>query len=120
MQNVVFSILLSLSFITQPNFNSCSDFYENHPVKSDIMLQIVLKSYGYYEGKIDGKFGNSSKKAFVFFQGNHNLSPDGVLGQQTCKLLLNKKILLETTNKKNLMIQLILKVITHKKYMMPN
>ena len=91
MQNVVFSILLSLSFITQPNFNSCSDFYENHPVKSDIMLQIVLKSYGYYEGKIDGKFGNSSKKAFVFFQGKHNLSPDGVLGQQTCKLLLNKK-----------------------------
>ena len=68
MQNVVFSILLSLSFITQPNFNSCSDFYENHPVKSDIMLQIVLKSYGYYEGKIDGKFGNSSKKHLYFFK----------------------------------------------------
>ena len=91
MQNVVFSILLSLSVITQPNLNSCNDFYKNHPVKSDIMLQIVLKSYGYYEGKIDGKFGNSSKKALVFFQGNHNLSPDGVLGQQTCKLLLYKK-----------------------------
>ena len=102
MQNVVFSILLSLSVITQPNLNSCNDFYKNHPVKSDIMLQIVLKSYGYYEGKIDGKFGNSSKKALVFFQGNHNLSPDGVLGQQTCKLLLYKKNIIRNNKQEKL------------------
>ena len=45
------------------------------------MLQIVLKSYGYYEGKIDGQFGSNSKKALIQFQGQHNLSPDGLVGQ---------------------------------------
>ena len=32
------------------------------------MMQIVLKSYGYYEGKIDGQFGKISKKALILFQ----------------------------------------------------
>ena len=41
-----------------------------HPVRSDIMMQIVLKSYGYYEGKIDGHFGNVSKKALISLQKN--------------------------------------------------
>tara|TARA_Y100000591_G_scaffold149719_1_gene128664 strand:+ start:547 stop:2283 length:1737 start_codon:yes stop_codon:yes gene_type:complete len=91
MQNLIFSVLLSLSITFQPNLNSCNDYYENHLVKSDIMMQIVLKSFGYYDGKIDGKFGSASKKALVLFQGANNLSPDGVLGQQTCKLILNKK-----------------------------
>ena len=90
MQNLIISILLSLSLTTQPSLNSCNDYYESHVVKSDIMMQIVLKSYGYYNGIIDGKFGNNSKKALVLFQGANNLSPDGVLGQETCKLLLNK------------------------------
>ena len=54
------------------------------------MLQIVLKSYGYYDGKIDGQFGNNSTKALILFQGNNNLSPDGVVGYNTCTLFLNK------------------------------
>ena len=91
MQNLIFSILLTLSLSGQPNLNSCNDYFENHLVRSDIMMQIVLKSYGYYDGKIDGDFGSGSKKALVLFQGANNLSPDGVLGQKTCKLLLNKK-----------------------------
>ena len=91
MQNLIFSLLLSLSLSTQSNFNSCNDYFDNHLVRSDIMMQIVLKSYGYYDGKVDGNFGTGSKKALVLFQGANNLSPDGILGQQTCKLLLNKK-----------------------------
>ena len=54
------------------------------------MMQIVLKSYGYYEGKIDGDFGSKSKKALILFQGKNNLSPDGIVGKDTCTLLLNK------------------------------
>jgi len=91
MQNLIFSILLTLSLSGQPNLNSCNDYFENHLVRSDIMMQVVLKSYGYYDGKVDGNFGSGSKKALVLFQGVNNLSPDGVLGQKTCKLLLNKK-----------------------------
>ena len=63
------------------------------------MMQIVLKSYGYYDGKIDGNFGSGSKKGLVLFQGANNLSPDGILGQQTCKLLLNKKNIVSNNQK---------------------
>ena len=73
MQNLIISILLSLSISTSPNFNSCNDYFDNHLVKSDIMMQIVLKSYGYYDGKVEGNFGTNSKKALVFFQGANNL-----------------------------------------------
>ena len=62
-------------------------------------MQIVLKSYGYYDGKIDGNFGSGSKKGLVLFQGANNLSPDGILGQQTCKLLLNKKNIVSNNQK---------------------
>ena len=99
MQNLIFSIILTLSLSSQPNFNSCNDYFDNHLVRSDIMMQIVLKSYGYYDGKIDGQFGSGSKKALVLFQGANNLSPDGVLGQKTCKLLLNKKNIVSNNQK---------------------
>ena len=99
MQNLIFSILLTLSISSQPNLNSCNDYFDNHLVRSDIMMQIVLKSYGYYDGKIDGDFGSGSKKALVLFQGANNLSPDGVLGQKTCKLLLNKKNIVSNNQK---------------------
>ena len=99
MQNLIFSILLTLSISSQPNLNSCNDYFANHLVRSDIMMQIVLKSYGYYDGKIDGDFGSGSKKALVLFQGANNLSPDGVLGQKTCKLLLNKKNIVSNNQK---------------------
>jgi len=58
---VVFSFLL---FPTNLG-NSCNDYVDNHPVRSEIMMQVVLKSYGYYEGKIDGIFGNLSKNALI-------------------------------------------------------
>ncbi len=53
-------------------------------------MQVVLKSYGYYEGKIDGLFGNASKQALISFQGTNNIDADGRIGPQTCTLLLNK------------------------------
>ena len=59
------------------------------------MLQIVLKSYGYYEGKIDGIFGNVSKKALISLQKSNNLDADGKIGPQTCSLLLNKQIIVK-------------------------
>ena len=99
MQNLIFSIVLTLSISSQPNLNSCNDYFDNHLVRSDIMMQIVLKSYGYYDGKIDGDFGSGSKKALVLFQGANNLSPDGVLGQKTCKLLINKKNIVSNNQK---------------------
>ena len=84
---ILFSVLLFPSNISK----SCIDYVENHPVRSDIMMQVVLKSYGYYEGKIDGIFGNVSKKALISLQNANNIDADGQIGPQTCNLLLKKQ-----------------------------
>ena len=54
------------------------------------MLQIVLKSYAYYEGKIDGNIGSASKAALRSFQDKNGLIVDGILGPQTCLRLLDR------------------------------
>ena len=77
---------------------SAESFYNNLPAnKDDPMsnvfrktMQVVLKSYGYYEGQIDGLFGKNSKNSLILFQLNNQLEPDGVIGSKTCTLLLNK------------------------------
>ena len=76
-----------------------------------VVAKNILKSYGYYEGKIDGMFGNVSKNALISFQKINNLDSDGKIGPKTCSLLLNKKIIVkknktinvsnETTNPDN-------------------
>ena len=99
---LIFSIFISPSYLS----DTCKDFNPDHPVRSDIMLQVVLKSYGYYEGKIDGIFGKVSQKALTSLQKSNNLDADGKIGPQTCSLLLNKqdivkKNILTTTNVAN-------------------
>ena len=58
MLNLATGILFAFLLLPSNISNTCNDYVENHPVRSDIMMQVVLKSYGYYEGKIDGIFGN--------------------------------------------------------------
>jgi hypothetical protein len=67
--NNLISGLIFLFILTPSNSynNNCGDAVDFHPVKSDIMMQIVLKSYGYYEGKIDGLFGANIIKFVSFF-----------------------------------------------------
>ena len=91
MLNLITGILFSVLLLPSNISKSCNDYVENHPVRSDIMMQVVLKSYGYYEGKIDGIFGNVSKKALVSLQKSNNINADGKIGPQTCTLLLNKQ-----------------------------
>ena len=54
------------------------------------MLQIVLKSYNYYTGEIDGEIGPQSLNALKEFQRNNNAVVDGILGPETFYKLLNK------------------------------
>ena len=65
------------------------------------MLQIVLKSYNYYEGKIDGDIGPVSKTALKEFQSKNNLVVDGILGPNTCLHLLNRNNIVNNTSEKN-------------------
>lgn len=50
-------------------------------------VQRKLKQWGYYDGPIDGVFGQATYNAVVFFQRKHGLKQDGVIGTQTANAL---------------------------------
>jgi len=87
--SVLFSILLTSTSYNISDY-SCVDELSTHPVRNEYMLQIVLKSYDYYEGKIDGKIGSVSKAALRSFQNKNGLIVDGILGPETCLRLLDR------------------------------
>ena len=92
-QSIILSLLL---FSSQPAADySCVDEYENHPVRNEFMLQIVLKSYNYYKGEIDGEIGPLSLNALKDFQRSNNAGVDGILEPETCYKLLNKSTLVK-------------------------
>ncbi|MDA9179216.1 peptidoglycan-binding protein, partial [Acidimicrobiia bacterium] len=87
--SVLFSILLTSTSYNISDY-SCVDELSTHPVRNEYMLQIVLKSYDYYEGKIDGNIGSVSKAALRSFQNKNGLIVDGILGPETCLRLLDR------------------------------
>ena len=50
-------------------------------------VQRRLKSWGYYNGSVDGVFGAGTKSAVVSFQKKNGLKADGVVGAATYKAL---------------------------------
>ena len=50
-------------------------------------IQTALKNAGFYNGKIDGSKGRSTKKAIKEFQKANGLRADGVVGKKTWELL---------------------------------
>lgn len=46
-------------------------------------VQQKLKSWGYYNGAVDGKFGQSTYDAIILFQKKNGLTADGVVGKST-------------------------------------
>ena len=97
MTNLITGIIFFLALSPTSNLDNCKDVDSFHPVRSDLMMQLVLKSYGYYEGNIDGLFGNISKKALINFQSSNNIVADGIIGSETCNLILNKNQIVTNT-----------------------
>ena len=98
---MLISVLASLLILYSPvshNYD-CSEYDKSSLIRSEIMLQAVLKNYGYYTSKIDGDFGPASKKALKDFQSSNNLNSDGILGKNTCKSLNNKTNVVKKTIK---------------------
>lgn len=55
---------------------------------TDVMeIQSLLKKIGYNPGPIDGYYGPKTRDAVISFQKDNNLTPDGIIGPQTYKLI---------------------------------
>ena len=50
-------------------------------------VQTRLKRWGYYNGSVDGVFGEGTKQAVIAFQKKNGLTADGVVGKSTYKAL---------------------------------
>ncbi|HPF87860.1 MAG TPA: peptidoglycan-binding protein, partial [Candidatus Limiplasma sp.] len=50
-------------------------------------VQQQLQNLGYYEGKIDGKFGSDTYQAVVTFQTKNSITADGICGSETINIL---------------------------------
>ena len=50
-------------------------------------LQQALFDLGYYEGVVDGQFGDGTTQAVKLFQAQHGLADDGLAGEATLSLL---------------------------------
>ena len=48
-----------------------------------LRLQQALAEYGYYEGDLDGRFGQQTRRAVERFQYSHGLTADGIAGKAT-------------------------------------
>ncbi len=51
-------------------------------VKISVIQEALFKA-GYYDGAIDGKLGDKTRKAILGFQKDHGLVADGILGKKT-------------------------------------
>ena len=50
-------------------------------------LQTRLRELGYYQGEVDGQFGPGTKDAVVWFQTQHGLNGDGIVGPATMDMM---------------------------------
>ena len=50
-------------------------------------IQTKLKEWGYYDGTVDGVYGNGTEKAVKYFQEKNGLTADGKAGQNTLDAL---------------------------------
>jgi N-acetylmuramoyl-L-alanine amidase len=50
-------------------------------------IQTKLKNWGYFDGEIDGVFGQQTKNAVIKFQKKNGLTPDGIVGKATLEAL---------------------------------
>ncbi len=51
------------------------------------LIQSLLRRLGYSPGPIDGQFGNQTRSAVIGFQRDYGLTPDGIAGPETWRVM---------------------------------
>ena len=86
---LIFSIFLLLIIIFGTNFILISDATSKLGSSGEEVKQIQqkLKSWGYYNGTVDGVYGSKTVEAVKKFQKKNGLTADGIAGQKTLEAL---------------------------------
>ncbi|QAY65652.1 spore cortex-lytic enzyme [Paenibacillus protaetiae] len=86
---VTIALLLGLFTLYHAGRNLASETFGNTTLtmgssgKDVYELQGRLKYLGYYDGKVDGQFGATTKNAVTWFQWKFGMKADGVVGAKT-------------------------------------
>lgn len=83
---LIFAFLATL-FISSSDAGTRPNLYWGKSGKDVKVLQWKLQSWGYYKGRIDGVYGNSTVKAVKRLQVRNGIRADGVTGQRTWRAL---------------------------------
>ena len=82
---VVFAVNILLIALAQ---HAAADLYKRGSTGATVTeIQTRLKSWGYYDGAVDGVYGSRTEAAVRYFQRRNGLSPDGQAGTQTLAAL---------------------------------
>lgn len=86
---LVFSFILFFVIFLVSNFLAVSDATSRFGSSGEEVKQIQqkLKSWGYYNGAIDGVYGSKTVEAVKKFQSKNGLTADGIAGQKTLEAL---------------------------------
>ncbi|MGI6571775.1 MAG: spore cortex-lytic enzyme [Caldicoprobacterales bacterium] len=89
--SIMVALFLCVSLADQYYFNrhtaDAASLYWGSTGSKVSEVQRKLKQWGYYDGPIDGVFGQKTYEAVVFFQRRNGLRQDGVIGPQTANAL---------------------------------
>ena len=81
--------LIALILVIISAFSICTSALSKIGSRSEEVnkIQQELKNRGYYDGNIDGIFGEKTKNAVIKFQKDNGLTADGIAGKHTLKAL---------------------------------
>lgn len=92
--------------VKQPDYFYVAPLNVEEPLKFDMIneqvknAQVMLKGLGLEPGRVDGYFGERTKKAVIAFQRTNNLTDSGEIDQKTAQAL-QEKVIEAIRNKEN-------------------
>jgi N-acetylmuramoyl-L-alanine amidase len=86
---IVFAVFGGVTLTAStPNYQASAAVYKQGSTGTTVRtIQKKLKSWGYYNGSVDGIYGSKTKEAVKYFQRKNKLTVDGIVGSKTLAAL---------------------------------